>query len=335
MVRTRPSACKMCNTKAGMISHRGFCKKCGDKAIVAGGKRGGHSGIGDAKRRAHSNNGRFTPQRQDYKTWKSLDLKISDFEFLLRKLHEGRERGQKQPWLRASNLSTSLSSISNIDDIVRVLCETRFCHPDRYEDYVSKEVRCAMRRSTTKRWRVAIALGVRYSQSPRGLAAALANTSTTADFMEQLSCFKRAKAYRQTGIPCASLGGVLAVSSDICRHSTFRSFDDLEDYIASRMTYHCRGCKDEQFSARQAALDICGMKFLCHGLSSQKRPHFVRMGPGAKAGFYHSCRAEHQKARAPKKVLLTRQTTLCEYSKLVKRLNFPKLQRLHRYTSTR
>ena len=84
MVRTRPSACKMCNTKAGMISYRGFCKKCGDKAIVAGSKHGGHSGIGDAKRRAHSNNGRFTPQQQDYKTWKSLDLKISDFELLLR-----------------------------------------------------------------------------------------------------------------------------------------------------------------------------------------------------------------------------------------------------------
>ena len=335
MARTRPSACKSCKTKSSFISYRGFCKRCGLGAIAAGGKRGGLSGTGDAKRRANTKNGRFLPQQQNYKSWKSLQLKISDFEVLLRILHEGRESKRKQPWLRASSL-TSLSSIpNNIDDIVQVMCGTRFGHPDRYEDAVSREICCAMRRSTAKSWRIAIAIGVRYSQSPRGLAAALAKTSTAAAFMKQLSCFKRSKVYRQTGIPTANLRSLFLVSSEICRHATFRCFDDLEDYIASRMTYHCKGCKDEHFSARQAALDICGMKSLCQGLNAKRRPRLVRMGPGAKVGFYHSCKTERKKVRMPKKISLARQTALCEYSKLVKRINFPKLQRLHRYTPAR
>ena len=303
-------------------------------AIVAGGKRGGLSGTGDTKRRANTRNGRFLPQQQNHKSWKSLQLKISDFELLLRNLHQGRESKRKQPWLRTSSL-TSLSYIPNINDIVQVMCGTRFGHPDRYEDAVSREITCAMRRCTTKSWRTAIAIAVRYSQSPRGLAAALAKASTAAAFMKQLSCFKRSKVYRQTGITTANLRSVFKVSSDICHHATFRCFDDLEGYIASQMTYHCTGCKDEHFSARQAALDICGMKFLCQGLNSRKRPHVVRMGPGSKVGFYHSCKAARMKVRMPKKISLTRQTALCEYSKLVKRLNFPKLQKLHRYVPAR
>ena len=68
------------------------------------------------------------------------------------------------------------------------------------------------------------------------------------------------------------------------------------------------------FSALQAALDICSMKFLGRCLNSKRRPRFVRMGPGAKVGFYHSYETERKRARMPKKTSLTRRTALCEYS---------------------
>ena len=116
-----------------------------------------------------------------------------------------------------------------IYDTVQVICGTRFGHPDRYEDAVSREICCAMRRPIAKSWRIAIAIGVRYSQSPCGLAAALAKTSTAAAVMTQLSCFKRSKVYRQA-IPTANLRSLFLVSSAICRHATFRCFDDLADY---------------------------------------------------------------------------------------------------------
>ena len=286
MVHKRASRCVTCGKKYGVISYRGFCQKCSLDAKVAGGRLGGRSGTGDAKRRLHQNNGRFLPRQQDYKSWKSLDISIRDFEILLQRLHEGREYERKRPWLRASNLPSSASSIYNIADIVDTMCNTRFCHLDRFKDAVSKEITYAMRQATSKHWRIAISLGVRYAESPRGLATALAKTATAKDFKEKILSCTRSRVYRQSGIPTANLSGLLAVSSELLRHKTFKNFDCLEDYIASRMTRHCHGSKNENFSARQVALDICAMKSMCHGLDSRKRPHVVRLGPGAKAGFY-------------------------------------------------
>ena len=100
----------------------------------------------------------------------------------------------------------------------------------------------------------------------------------------------------------ADLPGLLHVACCVSEHEPFECFDDLEDFIASTMTHHCDGYKDEYVSAWQVALNICSMRCMCRGRSSQRRPHMVRMRPGARAGFYHSCKAKKRKAKRPKSI---------------------------------
>ena len=70
--------------------------------------------------------------------------------------------------------------------------------------------------------------------------------------------------------------------------------------------------KQEKFSARQAALDIC--KVLGKDFCVLRKE--ITAGPGTRMGYKHE-----QRQICPVKLPLNRQTSYCEYYKLVKRLS--------------
>ena len=117
----------------------------------------------------------------------------------------------------------------------------------------------------------------------------------------------------------ANLSHVLTSATEICKAAPFGSFDELEDRVALCMKRNCQGTKQEHFSARQVALDVC-QRIPTHGLASDGQPFEVRAGPGARAGYFLATGRV-----APRYLPFVRQTSLCEYHKLVRRVNFPHL----------
>eukprot|EP00435_Cladocopium_sp_Y103_P004975 s4502_g1.t1 len=95
----------------------------------------------------------------------------------------------------------------------------------------------------------------------------------------------------------------------------FATFDEFEDEIATVMKRTCRGTKRELFAARQAALDLCDRHVQAVALGPDQRPLEVRVGPGGRAGYQLTT-----KKPVPSHLPLQRQTSLCEYHKLVKRV---------------
>jgi len=86
-----------------------------------------------------------------------------------------------------------------LSQILEIMNTTKFGHLYRRRDRVSKEISVAMRRQPQVR-AVAISLAVRYSQSPRGLAASLAQQDKESKFVDCVVAASRGRAYRQTGV---------------------------------------------------------------------------------------------------------------------------------------
>ena len=200
----------------------------------------------------------------------------------LRKLHSGREQGHPRPWLGKACLPQRFYSIPKLNEILEAMSTTCFCHIDRFRDAVSLELQDVVKQARSDYWSVAICFAVRYMQSPRGVAMKLLKAKDKKEFTNIILSSRRSKAYRQTGITTVNLPGVLRAAESFCRRGQFQSFDALEDAIANCMTKFCEGTKDEHFSARQAALDLCNKRGVCGGLTKQRRPSHVRLGPGGK-----------------------------------------------------
>jgi len=64
--------------------------------------------------------------------------------------------------------------LNDLDESIRVMNKSTFCHPDRFKDAVSKQVLDAMKRSCCQVRAIAVSLAVRYKSSPRDLASKLA-----------------------------------------------------------------------------------------------------------------------------------------------------------------
>ena len=103
------------------------------------------------------------------------------FQNSLQILHARREKGATRPWLKMSDVPLKQQSCSKgLAEVIAVMNGTRMGHLDRYEDRVSREVLTAIGRKRSLSERVAVAAGVRFLQSPRGLASKLAAASPQA-----------------------------------------------------------------------------------------------------------------------------------------------------------
>ena len=304
----------------------------GNPKVASGGRSAGNRIVGNPKRRFDSENGRSKAQPSNFRTWRSLDVTFDMFRTMLALLHRGREQGLPRPWLRKGMLPAHWGRMQSRDLDVAILLmnKTRFCHPDRYEDRVSKEILAAM--NDVKHdpvHAVAISLAVRHKQSKRGLADALART-TVDNVGIVAKTVKRARGvYRQTGITDEQLTeGVVSAARKLVKRAPFADFGALELEVGSFMQRECSGAKFEAFAARQTAADLCRMDGMVRNVSEDGRPLTSPLGPGAKAGWFHGERAlrgKRCKVQFPKRLDYLEQTARCEYSKLVCRVNFPRL----------
>ena len=152
------TTCKSCGLqgvrRAGVynLSRRGLCKKCSHGKVINGARQGGCSGVGGMKKRSGSCNGRFLPQISRHRTWRGIGLCIEDFEYLLRKLHSGREQGHPRPWLGKACLPQRFYSIPKLNEILEAMSTTRFCHIDRFRDAVSLELQDVVKQARSDYW---------------------------------------------------------------------------------------------------------------------------------------------------------------------------------------
>ena len=267
-------------------------------------------------------------------------MQFGQFQYLLAELHSRREadpRRLQRPYLRMSRLPKAMLS-EDLGAVVECMNGTCFCAPDRYKDRVSLEILAALQtKAADQQLKVAYSICVRYMMSPRGLALRLANAGR-AELPSLVSAARKGHAtYRQTGTLKAQLArGAMAAAADVVAKPTgYGSFTALEDKIAAAVRRRCGGTKTEHFSARQAAADLCKSGIVrVAGLAEDGRPTTSRTGCGAAAGHYLAERAKGVKkhlVRIPKTLPYQEQTETCEYGKLVKRINFPYLQKRAAY----
>ena len=269
-----------------------------------------------------------------------------DVEKLLVKMHANRDavrKGQRRPGpylclLDVPAVMTDKYDNSHLVEVVTTMASTKFCNLDRYKDFISEGMLQAFRMvSKHVETKVFIALLVRFRQCLRGMATALAktiNSSVEDGYSHALAVsrrFKRARCYRQTGITETRLHKcVAAAAMRIAGRGYYSSWESLEASIAVAMKTCCQGTKLEHFASRQVAADLCKVPGFVGGLTKLCRPATSTLGVGAVGGFFHAERAKgvHRgHFRFPKRVPHLKQTGLCEYHKLVSRVNSPHLKR--------
>ena len=296
-----------------------------------------------SKARLGPANGMCALDLQRHRTWKPIDVPLEVFAELLDSLHQRRladKSGRRRPYLRWRWLprGTRAAGHEDLKHTLHLLNTTTFGHPDRYMDRVSKELLRAMGQMSSAMWAVAVSIAVRYKCSPRGLAQKLA-AATSADFEKLVREEKNAdNTYRQLGSSKGDLAkGVLASARTIAAAAPYRDWEKLEDSVALAVKKHCAATTLEHFCARQVAADLCRRAGFVRNLAAGARPKTSRLGPGAQKGWYFAELAKrkaarnHKLSRAPERVAYRQQTVLCEYSKLVKRFNFPLLAKRHLY----
>ena len=297
---------------------------------------------GDSKARVGVRNGRCSLSLDRYQTWKPLHMRFDVFLLLLGMMHKRRLAKAARPWLRVTDVPQD-AGVPEAEAalIVSIMRDTKFGHPDRYQDACSKEILSAMRSSCCKARSVAVSLAVRYKSSPRDLASKLVKATKTV--FEQLVCQEtNGTAYEQTGNTKEDVSrGVLNVAEKIADNAPYADWEALEGQIAKEMKVKCNGNSMETFSARQSAADLCRLKGFVNGLGVGSTPKRCKLGPGAKKGWYFAERAEqlhgpkHIPAKIPQHCEFRRQTGYCEYMKLVKRFNFKKSRERAKYVPSR
>ena len=85
-------------------------------------------------------------------TWKPSSVTCEVFEVLLKILHTSRIAKKPKPYLRISMLPKWVKDLclADIDEVLRLMNGTTFCHPDRFCDAVTVEVLTAMRTAMKK-----------------------------------------------------------------------------------------------------------------------------------------------------------------------------------------
>jgi hypothetical protein len=294
-------------------------------------------------------NGRCLKSQTNFRTWTPLAIGYDDFERLLVQMHANRvaarRNGRSGPFLSMRDVPADMRSKyaqKDLAEVVSTMASTKFCGLDRYKDFVSIEITKALRKLNGHlEFQVLLSLLVRFRQNPRGMAPAVAKkllspqggTGTAA--VEVSLKFKRAVCYRQTGITDVDLYcGVAQAARNIAGQVFYSDWEKLEARIACKMKRYCKGTKKESFSARQVAADLCQVPGFVGSLSSAGYPDSSKLGVGAIAGYYLNERARGLRPRQikiPKRVRYLRQSGLCEYHKLVSRMNFPHLKQAAAY----
>ena len=134
------------------------------------------------------------------------------------------------------------------------------------------------------------------------------------------------------------------MANSVAKRAPYDNWEQLEDQIAkdaARLVHG--GGKQEHFAARQVAADLFRVKGFVKGGGPDKVPALSKLGTGARIGFYFNERAKASRAikkrknviKVPKRLPYKRQTVACEYSKLVKRINFPHLCKYAQYKPAR
>ena len=152
------------------------------------------------KKRFGATNGNCALELDRYVTWKPTPVLFETFLFLLGLMHRRRLAGAQRPWLKVSDIPVSAAiPIETAEHVIEVMTESKFGHPDRFQDNVSKEVLSCMRRADTTEEAVAISIAVRYKSSGRGLARQLLSTDKV-KFKRLVEKVKNGIAYEQTGL---------------------------------------------------------------------------------------------------------------------------------------
>eukprot|EP00969_Alexandrium_andersonii_P137808 6094490-Alexandrium_andersonii.AAC.1 len=239
----------------------------------------------------------------------------------------------------SAEVPSSQRGLRDVAVVVKLINATRFGHPDRYKDRCSCEILKAMKKCTPTR-AVAISIATRYKSSPKGFAGKLVGT-TPAEFKRLAREGVNGTAYIQSGITAEKLSnGVLAVAGKIAEEAPYDSWGHAEDRVKQLVLEVCGGTGPCHFAARQVAADLCRLKHFCGDLGVRLKPRECPLGPGAKKGWFFAEKAKvfsdpaYVPAPCPRTVGFQEQTCLCEYFKLVKRVNFPRLAKdpRHEYT---
>ena len=306
----------------------------------AAGRVGGGA-TGESKARKGMTNGQCTLDLKRHQTWRVLDVPLEVFSELLSTIHEKRLAKATQPFLREEKLPPHIrdAGYSDLREVLQLMNTTTFGHPDRFMDRVSREILYVMRTALTDEWAVAVSAALRFKSSPHGLAEKLA-AATPSAFRKLVAQSKNGTAYEQTGISKEDVStGVLEAAKAVAAKAPYSDWEALEDAVATEMMAACEAPVLERFSARQVAADLCRRKKFVGNLTTGVRPKTSRLGPGAQKGWFFAERAKkrlvkkHRIAKCPRRVEYQKQTILCEYSNLVKRMNFPHIARLHRYVA--
>lgn len=134
-----------CYAKIQAKNGRGGGKACTGKEKEDAGREGGRKS-GASKKRFGVHNHRTRLTKSKPSTWKTFGLTFPKFQYLLAKLHHGRENNLPKPYLKKSGLPKWIANgLENIDKILETMNGTKFGHPDRFKDFVSKEIVAAMR----------------------------------------------------------------------------------------------------------------------------------------------------------------------------------------------
>ncbi len=148
------------------------------------------------------------------------------------------------------------------------------------------------------------------SQSPRGLATALALAWPAAFSKEMCRGQRAAGTYRHTGHSDAELKtATWRAARDVAAERPFASWEALEDRIAEQVACQCGAASRQAFAARQAAADLTQVAGCVHGLRRGQLPKTSRLGTGAQAGFVLAAAAEGRTgAVAPRRTAYVPQT---------------------------
>ena len=124
------------------------------KAKRDAGRKGGRAGKGESKARMGIQNGNTSLDQDRHATWRVIDVPFEVFAELLELLHHNRLAKKSKPWLRFERLPKHIceKGYEDLAVVLELLNGTKFGHPDRYMDRVSKEILAAMRQHGNTRF---------------------------------------------------------------------------------------------------------------------------------------------------------------------------------------
>jgi len=339
--------CAQCARIATCSRDLGICSQCrrerqsaggslgGSRACraakIRAGRKGGQNGAGALKARCGCTNGQSKQDVHRPSTWRPLCIDATEFGEMLQTMHTRRELRKPRPWVKVADapLHARRRCPEEVRAIVRTMRESRFGHPDRFKDYVSKQILNALARAKTPELQAKIAVAVRYKSSPRGLAPSLLSAKGR-DFCHTVKVHKNGcSTYLQSGTTNAQLAkGLQETAVELAARRPYKSWEKLEDKIAATVLAKCGKYSLEHFAARQAAADLYKVPGWVSGGGPNKIPGQCTLGPGALDGWKLSERSQKMRHRAykpckaPRRTQFRKQTILCEYHKVVKRTRF-------------